>query len=52
MGEEGKVLLLLGKNVEGVEEGVGVEVDKHVCGGLVGEEEEISVWCDPFDPCG
>ena len=32
MGEEGKVLLLLGKKVVGVEEGVGVEVDKHVCG--------------------
>ena len=34
MGEEGKVFLLLEKKVVGlgVEEGVGVEVDKHVCG--------------------
>ena len=32
VGEEGKVLLLLGKKVVGVEEGVGVEVDKKVCG--------------------
>ena len=34
VGEEGKVLLLLGKKVVGVEEGVGVEVDKHVCGAV------------------
>ena len=36
VGEEGRVLLLLGKRVVGVEEGVGVEVDKQVCGVVEG----------------
>ena len=52
------MLLLLGKKVVyiGVEEGVGVhgsgQAGMWSCGGLVGEEEELNLWCDPFDPCG
>ena len=45
------MLLLLGEKIVEVEEGVGVEVDKHVCGAMEEWwEEEISVWCDPLTP--